>query len=196
MTTPARTLRNLALCSLLAALTACGSSKDNTTSISLSGNVTGLTETGLVLSTGVRSVALGANATQFTFPSRVLIGSSYAVAPTAQPPSLICTVTNGRGVVSNGDDIVNIQVACVPRNTLGGTITGLTAAGLILANGSDTVSPPAAAQSFAFPGKVGQGFSYGVTVLQQPSPQTCNVVANSTGVMGMANVNNVQVACQ
>lgn len=196
MTTPARTLRTIAACSLLLALAACGSNNDNNTSVSLSGSVTGLTEAGLVLSNGVSSVALGVNATLFTFPSRVLVGSSYAVTPTALPPSLICTVTKGRGVVSNGDDIGDIQVTCVPRNTLGGTITGLTASGLILANGSDTVGPPAGAQSFAFPGKVGQGFSYGVTVLQQPSPQTCSVVANSSGIMGMTDVNNVQVACQ
>ena len=44
--------------------------------------------------------------------------------------------------------------ACVPdRNcfSLGGTISGLTKSGLVLANGADRVSPPAFATSFKFP---------------------------------------------
>ncbi len=196
MKTPARSLRLAAACSLLAAIAGCGGSSTNNTSVSLSGTVAGLTDNGLVLSNGISSVTIAANATTFVFPSRVLIGSSYLVQPSALPPTLTCTVAGGSGNVINGDDITTVKVTCVKRNNLGGTIAGLANAGLILANGSDVVRPAAGAQSFTFPTKVGQGFSYGVTVLQHPAPQSCVVVANATGTMAAADVTNVQVNCQ
>lgn len=186
--------RLLALSGLLAVLSGCGGSS-NSNSVSISGTITGLTEAGLVLSNGTSNVALGVNATEFRFPSRVLIGSSYSIRPSALPPNLLCTVTNGQGFAGT-DDIDRVQISCVPRHALGGTIVGLNTNGLILANGSDTVQVPAAAQSFLFAGKVGQGFSYGVTILQQPAPQRCDVVANGSGLMGVADINSVQVACQ
>ena len=195
MKTPVRFLRLIAACGLLAAVAACGGSKTNSISVSLSGTVTGLTDNGLVLANGVSSVAIAANATSFVFPSRILIGSNYLVQPSALPPTLTCTVANGAGTASSSDDVTSVKVTCVKRNSLGGSISGLANGGLILANGSDVVRPAAGAQNFLFPTKVGQGFSYGVTVLQQPAPQSC-VVANATGIMGAADVTNVQVSCQ
>lgn len=190
-----RTLRLAAACALVAALAGCGGSA-NTTSVNLSGNITGLTDAGLSLSSGVSRVFINANSTSFTFPSRVLIGSAYQVVVATLPPTLICTIANGTGVSTSNSDINTVQVTCVPRNSLGGTITGLSTAGLVLANGSDTVSPAAGAQSFVFPGLIGQGFSYGVTVLAQPAGKACAVLANNSGIMGATNINNVQVSCQ
>ena len=190
-----RSLRLIAAGGLLAAVAACGGSKTNSTSVSLTGIVTGLTDNGLVLTNGVSSVAVAANATSFVFPSRILIGSTYMVQPSALPATLTCTVAGGTGTASSSEDITSVKVTCVKRNNLGGSISGLAYAGLILANGSDVVRPAAGALSFVFPTKVGQGFSYGVTVLQQPAPQSC-VVANATGIMGAADVTNVQVSCQ
>ena len=195
MKTLVRSLRLIAACGLLATVASCGGSKTNSTSVSLTGTVTGLTDNGLVLTNGVSSVAIAANATSFVFPSRILIGSTYLVQPSALPPTLTCTVAGGVGTASSSEDITSVKVTCVKRNNLGGSISGLAYAGLILANGSDVVRPLAGAQSFIFPTKVGQGFSYGVTVLQQPTPQSC-VVANATGIMGAADVTNVQVSCQ
>ena len=77
--------------------------------------------------------------------------------------------------------------------TIGGTISGLTASGLSLADGSQTVSPSANATSFTFPTAVASGTSYAVTVSTQPSGQTCSV-ANGSGTAS-ANVTNVQLTC-
>ena len=52
--------------------------------------------------------------------------------------------------------------------TIGGTISGLSASGLVLANGADTVSPAANATSFVFPTALASGASYSVTVKTQP----------------------------
>lgn len=194
MHTPIRSLRRVVACALLASLAACGGSS-NTTSVNLGGTVTGLNDSGLILANGISSVAVATNASAFTFPSRVLIGSAYQVVVAALPPTLICTVTNGNGGATSNSDINNVQVTCVPRNSLGGTITGLTASGLVLANGSDVVKPAAGAQSFTFPGKIGQGFAYGVTVQTQPLPQTCTI-PDPSGRMGPANITSLQVTCQ
>ncbi len=157
MTTLNRSLRVFAAGCLLAVLAACNGSS-NTTSINLSGTVSGLTDSGLVLSNGISQVTVNANATGFVFPSRVLIGSQYSVQVSALPPTLICTVANGNGYAANNNDVSNVVITCVARNNLGGTITGLAADGLILANGSDTVRPAAGAQSFTFGGMSARAF--------------------------------------
>lgn len=172
-------------------LAACGGS--STTNINLGGSVTGLTADGLVLTDGITTVTLSANTTTFSFPSRVNVGASYRVAVQTQPAGLTCSVANAAGVAGSSD-IGNVQITCVQNYNLGGTITGLTGAGLVLANGSDTVSPLAGSGAFVFPTKVGNGFAYGVTVLTQPAGQTCTVV-NGAGYMGTADVTSVQVNC-
>ena len=48
--------------------------------------------------------------------------------------------------------------------------------------------------SFAFPGTLASGATYAVTVLTNPTGQTCTV-ANGTGTIGTANVTNVTVTC-
>lgn len=78
--------------------------------------------------------------------------------------------------------------------TVGGTISGLTASGLVLAYGSQTVSPPASATSFTFATAETSGTSYSVTVGTQPSGQTCTVTDGS-GTVNAANVTTVQVSC-
>jgi hypothetical protein len=78
--------------------------------------------------------------------------------------------------------------------TLGGTITGLTGAGLVLHSGVDDLAVPVNAISFTFGTPLPTGATYGVSVLTPPAGQTCTVT-NGTGQMANANVTNVQVAC-
>jgi N-acetylneuraminic acid mutarotase len=80
--------------------------------------------------------------------------------------------------------------------TIGGTVSGLTGTGLVLAdNGGDSL-PVSADGAFTFATLIDRGFPYAVTVLVQPSnpAQTCAVTANGSGVAS-ANVTNVRVAC-
>jgi hypothetical protein len=78
--------------------------------------------------------------------------------------------------------------------TLGGTITGLTGAGLVLHSGVDDLAVPKNANSFTFGTPLPTGAAYGVSVLTPPAGQTCTVT-NGTGQMANANVTSVQVAC-
>lgn len=77
--------------------------------------------------------------------------------------------------------------------TVGGAVSGLTGAGLVLQNNGGNFTPVAADGSFSFSNTVGTGSPYDVTVLTQPSGQTCTVT-NGSGTAN-ANITNVAVNC-
>ncbi len=78
--------------------------------------------------------------------------------------------------------------------TIGGSVTGLTDAGLVLQNnGGDNLSVSANG-SFTFATPVAQGGAYAVDVLAQPTGQTCTVT-NGSGTAN-ADVTGVQVDCR
>ena len=165
----------------------------------IGGSITGLTAAGLTLTeaTSGQTLSPAANATSFAFASAVASGANYSVAVSAQPTGETCTVTNGSGTVASAN-ITNIQVSCVanPIYTIGGSITGLTAAGLTLteATSGQTLSPVANATSFAFASAVASGASYSVAVSAQPTGETCTVT-NGSGTVASANITNIQVSC-
>ncbi|HET9106640.1 MAG TPA: beta-propeller fold lactonase family protein [Steroidobacteraceae bacterium] len=77
--------------------------------------------------------------------------------------------------------------------SIGGTVSGLTGTGLVLQdNGGDNLSVSQNG-AFTFATKVNSGAAYSVTVMTQPSGQTCTV-ANGSGTAS-ANVTNVAVSC-
>ncbi len=81
--------------------------------------------------------------------------------------------------------------------TIGGMVSGLTGAGLVLRDdGGNDLSVGAGAASFTFTHTVSSGRSFDVTVFSQPSnpTQTC-VVTNGSGVVSSANITSVQVTC-
>jgi hypothetical protein len=69
--------------------------------------------------------------------------------------------------------------------TLSGSVGGLRTSGLQLRSGSETLTVPAGATSFAFKTMVAKGSVYSVGIAVQPSGQTCSV-ANATGTAGTA----------
>lgn len=79
--------------------------------------------------------------------------------------------------------------------TLGGSISGLTASGLVLANDTSTVSPAADTSTFTFATSLPSGTAYDVTVQTQPVGEICTV-ASASGTIGAAAVTNVAIACQ
>jgi hypothetical protein len=77
--------------------------------------------------------------------------------------------------------------------TLGGTISGLTAGSVVLANGSDTVTVSAGATGWTFGSSFAAGTSYSVTVKTQPAGELCEV-SDGSGV-NTGDVGNVTVVC-
>ncbi len=83
-----------------------------TPSFSIGGSIYALGNTsGLTLIAGSETLAVAANATSFTFVTKVVQGTAYSVTIGKQPAGLACTVANGSGTVGQ-DNITQIQVAC------------------------------------------------------------------------------------
>ena len=158
------------------------------------GNVTGLTTAGLVLANGADSASVTANATSFSFPTAVASGAGYAVTVQTQPANATCVVSGGTGTVAAAV-VSGVSIICHPvAFTVGGTLAGLASGGLILANGTDTVSPASGASIFVLPALVASGAGYAVTVRTQPAGAVCSV-ANASGTVASASVTNVAVTC-
>jgi len=83
-----------------------------------------------------------------------------------------------------------------PTYTIGGSVSGLTATGLVMAvtAGSQTKSVAANATSYVFPTSLPSGTGYTVSVQTQPTGQTCTP-ANATGTIAGANVTDANVTC-
>jgi hypothetical protein len=184
--------RSLVAASLLA-LAACGGGSSDQP-LTLSGTISGLTASGLALSSNGVNLEISAGATSFTFGAVLTDNLGYEVTVPIQPAGQTCTVTNGTGTATTAN-ISNVVVTCSNETfNVGGTISGLTAAGLVLANGSDTLSVSAGASSFTMPTAVAYGSSYAVTVAAQPTGLTCDV-ANGSGTVGTDAVTNISVTC-
>jgi 6-phosphogluconolactonase (cycloisomerase 2 family) len=188
---------------LALALTACGGGGGSTpsnsgsppppTQYSIGGTVSGLSGTGLVLQdNGGDNLAVSANGS-FTFATKVNSGGAYAVTVLTQPTGQTCTVTNGSGTAMA--NVTNVTVTCAASSgvTIGGTVSGLTGTVVLQDNGTDNLSVSQNG-SFTFATPVASGKTYAVTVLTQPTGQTCTVT-NGTGTAGNSNVTNVAVSC-
>ena len=98
--------------------------------------------------------------------------------------------------------MIEAVISCARvSNTVGGKITGLAADGLVLNNGSVSTgeivkdaTTGAYPTAFAFGTTVVYGQTYGVTVLKQPTGQTCTV-KNGAGEMKDDPVTTIEVTC-
>ncbi len=165
-----------------------------TPTYSLGGSVAGLSAAGLVIANGSNTVTVAANGTSFTLPTQLVAGSAYSVTVKTQPTHQMCSVANGTGTVASAN-IANVVVTCATEAfAVGGSVSGLTTAGLVLANGSDTVAVAANATAFTLPTQVVTGSSYHVTVQTQPTGEACAVTAGQATMPASA-VTSVAVRC-
>ncbi|MDP9339515.1 MAG: kelch motif-containing protein [Acidobacteriota bacterium] len=172
-----------------------GGGGGGTTPHSISGTVSGLTGTGLVLQdNGGDSLTITANG-PFTFATKVT--GAYAVTVLTQPtnPPQICTMANASGTASA--DVTNVNVTCVASFTVGGTVTGVVGTGLVLQDNAGDNLTITANGSFTFATPVATGSSYSVTILTQPSnpAQTCTVTSGTASGTATGNVSTVAVTC-
>ena len=163
-------------------------------SYTVGGQVNGLTGTLVLENNGNDSITMNADGS-FTFPSVLADSSSYVVTVQTQPATQTCTVSNGSGTIS-GLDVRNVHVSCSANtHTVGGSVSGLANAESIILqnNGGDNLTLSANG-GFTFTTPIAQGATYNVTVLTQPSTQTCTVTQGS-GTVSTTNITNVQVTC-
>lgn len=160
----------------------------------LGGTVNGLSSAGLVLSNGGELLPMPTNATSFVFATPVTFSTNYAVTVATQPTGMTCSVSAGSATMPAAD-VTDVAVVCSTQSyTVGGTISGLTSAGLVLANGSDTLPVSVNATTFTLPTAVAFGANYAVTVITQPTNMTCTV-SNDSGTMPASAVTDVSIAC-
>ena len=198
---PAPTLRRimkyrlLAFCSVSAALLLCGCANDGAGYI-VAGTIKGLNATGLVLQdNGTDNLIVPIAASSFQFPARVKFGGNYDVTVASQPPGVTCTVTHGSGTNVQGT-ITAVAVACnADTYTVAGTISGLTAGGLVLEdNGADRLTVGANATTFEFTAAIAAGGGYSVAASMQPAGLTCSV-SNGVGSKVHADIDSISVTC-
>jgi hypothetical protein len=188
-------LRAGAVLACTLALSACGGGCDG--ELPIGGNFTGVTKTGLVLTLNGGSdyavTPTTSGAGTYYFPNLVETDSQYNVEVKTTPDNVEkCEVVGARGRAVFATNRVDV-VCTFKTHGLGGTVSNLSGSGLVLVNGSDRVTVAAGATSFAM-AKVPQDGVYGVTILTQPAGQTCTI-ANGTGKMGAADINNLAVTC-
>lgn len=159
----------------------------------VAGTVSGLlSATALVLENNAGDPITVSSNGSFVFPTSVPYGGSYAVTVASQPRGQTCAAGQHTGV-GMAADVTNIVVTCATNAyAIGGRVSGLTGA-LVLQNGADTLSVSADG-TFSLPTRVPFGGSYSVTVLAQPSGQSC-AVANNAGVRVESAVLDLLVTC-
>lgn len=164
--------------------------------VEITGTITGLTGTGLVLQNGADEVTVPKQVSGFRLAARVKIGTAYDVKVKTQPagPSQTCTVKNGAGTAAAR--VTNIEVACVTNaypvhvNVVGA------GEGLVLQNGAEELAVPAGTAKATFATSVESGKPFAVTVKTQPTtpPQHCSV-AGGSGTVLAGPVETVTVNC-
>ena len=175
---------------LLTSLTACG----GYSTVSLGGDVIGLTADGLIIENDAQLLVIPANTHAYVFAENIDARHSYSIQVVKQPPGLHCQISGPNGMTT-GVAITKADVVCqVNAYAIGGNITGLTGSGLQLVNGPDHMNIAAGKGTFTFSGLVDIGAVYGVAILSQPAGQTCTV-KNGTAVMGTQAVNDIEVNC-
>jgi 6-phosphogluconolactonase (cycloisomerase 2 family) len=161
------------------------------------GTVSGLAGSGLVLrNNGGNDLAIAANGA-FTFTAALTSGTAYSVSVQGQPagPTQTCSVASGSGAV--GSNVTNVAVTCVTNTyNVGGTISGLVGAGLVLRNNGANQTIPPGATSFTLAAQVPSGGSYAVVVQTNPAGpiQTCTA-SNASGSVVSSDVTSVAIQC-
>ena len=164
----------------------------------IGGSVSGLQGAGLVLQDNLgNDLGIPSNG-DFVFGKQLASGSPYSVTVKTQPtnPWQTCAVSSGSGTV-RAANVTAVAVACVTDSyAVGGAVSGLAGAGLVLENNAADDLSIAHTGTFAFATPIASGKSYAVTVKAEPTApsQTCTPAAAS-GTITNAAISTVAIAC-
>ncbi|MBY0242806.1 MAG: hypothetical protein K2X55_26185, partial [Burkholderiaceae bacterium] len=166
------TMRCAALTLCATTLAACGGGSGG--SIPLSGSISGMNRGPLVLTNKGKDLTVKDPAVTFAFEELVANDSEFEILVKSNPVGQVCTPSNNKGRANYYSYTQTVITCTTDLYTLGGTVSGLKGT-LVLANGPITVSVPAGATTFSFGKSVPNQLPYGITVLSQPTGQTCTV---------------------
>jgi hypothetical protein len=169
------------------------------------GTVSGLSGGALTLvNDGSDDVTLTGNGV-FTFPTHLAKGAPYLVTVFLAPEGKSCRVTNAFGHVATAN-VTDVAVTCSAGDggdggadagaalySVGGRVTGLEGASVVVLNGSDNVTVNGDG-SFTFPVQLPNGAPYAVTTDGSPAGHACSGTKNIGHIDG-ADVTDVVIAC-
>lgn len=143
----------------------------STNTYSIGGNISGLSNTGLVLrNNGTDDLSVVSGSTTFLFAAPVAYNGSYNVTVQQQPATQTCTVSNGTGSGVNAN-VSDIDIDCVTNShTVGGMVSGLFGNLTLQNNGADNLLINTNG-AYTFPTPIAQGSAYNVTVFTQPADE-------------------------
>jgi trimeric autotransporter adhesin len=197
-----QTAGSLSIAIMIAGLTGCDMFEKEApppAPLTIGGSVSGLPGSGLVLQlNGANDMAISANG-NFKFPSALTKGSTYTVTVKTSPSAPVkqtCTVGRG-GTGKLADSAVNnIAITCVTNSfAVGGTVSGLSGAGLALQLNGGKDFPIEKNGNFVFPGiRLPDGSDYNVAIKATPPKQKCEIKAVSSA-FDKDTLNIVAVTC-
>jgi len=188
----------LAPIALALALAGCGGKESYT----VGGTVNGLKFSGMELSNGSSKVAVqppadGKSAVKFQLANSIDYGDEYEIV-IKQPAHQSCGPALSGGLKGSAGytQTIDVTINCsVNAYSVGGPVTGLDVAGLVIINGNGTAQEIAKdATSFTYTDAIPSQSSYGLVVLKQPAGKSCTIT-NGTGVMQDAKVETVAITC-
>ena len=149
---------------------------------SLHATVSGLSSSGLTLAINSESVTVPSGTSTLMFSKFLPPGLKYSITVVTPPSGETCTIANGNGTIGTAN-AANVVITCSAQAyALGGSISGLSGSGLVLTNGTDTISVPSGAATFTMPTLIAYTSSYNLTVQTQPVGLACSV-SQGTGTM-------------
>ncbi len=161
----------------------------STDHFTVGGSIFGIVGTVTLKNNGSDDITVSSQGT-FAFPTPLLSGATYDVTVTNHigAVSQTCTVTHESGTVG-GSAVADVAVDCTTDHfAVNATVSGLATGNTVVLqnNGADDLTVTAdSTQTFA--GSVASGSAYAVSVVGNPSGQTCTVT-NGSGTIGAADV--------
>ncbi|MCU7806738.1 MAG: hypothetical protein KZQ73_02565 [Candidatus Thiodiazotropha sp. (ex Semelilucina semeliformis)] len=156
----------------------------------IGGTVSGLNGTLVLQNDGGNDLMISQDG-NFTFPTQLPDGARYSVRVFAQPNSQDCKVANGGGTVSG--DINNVTVTCDTLFNIGGTVSGLNAAGLTLSLNGSSAAISIAQDGVYSAGRLFEGTPYYVKIESSPRTQQCDL-SNGVGTL-TGDVTDINITC-
>ncbi len=151
---------------------------------SLSGTITGLLGTGLILSNGGETLSINSNGT-FAFTSVYAVGTTYSVSITSSPvhPSQTCSLTNDSGTFS-ASNVTNISLSCAAptARAIRVAVSGIASGNLSLTNNLSESLTITSNGSYVFNSDVAIGSPYSVVITSTPTSHTC-VLSGASGTI-------------
>ncbi len=167
----------------------------STNTYTVGGTVTGLGdgESVVLQNNSGDDLTVSANGA-FTFATVLAAGTDYSVSVLTAPAGKTCSPTQGTGTVRTANVTLPSIVCSTNSYTVGGTASGLGAGKTVVLqnSGGDNLSVTTNG-AFTFSTPIAYGGAYNVTVLTQPSNQTCSV-SSAVGSVTAA-ITSVVVTC-